>query len=58
MKPLFQQIWQGDSVEHCQRFKAGSVNCIVTDPPFRSQQPVQHGRYCFWQGVREEDCQR
>lgn len=48
-KPLFQQIWQGDSVEHCQRFKPGSVNCIVTDPPFgvdnQSNQAVtEHGK--------------
>ncbi|ATW61141.1 DNA methylase [Gordonia phage Harambe] len=28
------QIWQGDSVELCQRFKEGSVDCIITDPPF------------------------
>lgn len=33
-KPLFQQIWQGDSVEHCARFREGSVDCIITDPPF------------------------
>jgi len=24
----------GDSVELCARFKAGRVNCIITDPPF------------------------
>ena len=33
-KPLFHQIWHGDSVEHCARFKPGSVDCIITDPPF------------------------
>jgi adenine-specific DNA-methyltransferase len=31
---LVQQIWHGDSVELCERFKPGRVNCIVTDPPF------------------------
>lgn len=33
-KPLFHYIWHGDSVELCQRFKAGSVDCVITDPPF------------------------
>ncbi len=33
-KPLFQQLWQGDSIELCQRFKSGSVDCVITDPPF------------------------
>lgn len=33
-KPLFQQLWHGDSVELCERFKPGSVDCIITDPPF------------------------
>jgi adenine-specific DNA-methyltransferase len=33
-KPLFQQIWNGDSIELCQRFKPGSVDCVITDPPF------------------------
>jgi len=28
------QIWHGDSIELCQKFKPGSVNCIITDPPF------------------------
>ncbi|AVD99556.1 DNA methylase [Gordonia phage Butterball] len=28
------QIWHGDSVEMCQRFKEESVDCIITDPPF------------------------
>jgi adenine-specific DNA-methyltransferase len=34
VKPLFQQIWHGDSIELCERFKPGSVDCIITDPPF------------------------
>lgn len=34
MKPLFQQIWHGDSIELCNKFKPGSVDCIITDPPF------------------------
>lgn len=33
-KPLFQQIWHGDSTELCQKFKPGTVDCIITDPPF------------------------
>lgn len=33
-KPLFQQIWHGDSIDLCARFKPGSVDCIITDPPF------------------------
>lgn len=33
-KPLFQQIWLGDSIELCKKFKPGSVDCIITDPPF------------------------
>ena len=28
------QIWQGDSIELCQKFKPKSVDCIITDPPF------------------------
>lgn len=32
---VFHQIWQGDSIELCQRFQAKRrVNCIITDPPF------------------------
>jgi DNA modification methylase len=31
---LYHQIWHGDSIELCQRFKPGRVNCIITDPPF------------------------
>lgn len=34
MKPLFQQIWEGKSEILSQKFKAGSVDCIITDPPF------------------------
>jgi adenine-specific DNA-methyltransferase len=32
--PLVHQIWHGDSVELCQKFKPGRVDCIITDPPF------------------------
>ncbi|AMS03435.1 DNA methyltransferase [Gordonia phage Demosthenes] len=28
------EMWLGDSVELCQKFKPGRVNCIITDPPF------------------------
>lgn len=28
------QIWQGNSVQLCQKFKPGSIDCIITDPPF------------------------
>lgn len=31
---LVHQIWHGNSVELCQRFKPGRVDCIITDPPF------------------------
>lgn len=34
MSKVFQQIWQGDSRDLCQRFKPGRVDCIITDPPF------------------------
>jgi adenine-specific DNA-methyltransferase len=33
-KPLFQQIWHGDSRELVQRIKPGRVDCVITDPPF------------------------
>lgn len=33
-KPLIHQLWNGDSVELCERFKPGRVNCVITDPPF------------------------
>lgn len=33
-KPLFQQIWHGASEDLALRFKPGSVDCIITDPPF------------------------
>lgn len=31
---LVHQIWHGDSVELGQRFKAGRIDCVITDPPF------------------------
>ena len=31
---LYHQIWHGDSIELCEKFKPGRVNCIITDPPF------------------------
>lgn len=33
-RPLVHQIWHGDSIELCERFKPGRVDCIITDPPF------------------------
>lgn len=27
-------IWHGDSVEECAKFKVGRVDCVITDPPF------------------------
>lgn len=30
----YQDIWLGDSVELCQKFHAGRINCVITDPPF------------------------
>ncbi|HEY6022111.1 MAG TPA: site-specific DNA-methyltransferase [Candidatus Paceibacterota bacterium] len=30
----FQDIWLGNSIELCERFKEGRVQCIITDPPF------------------------
>lgn len=27
-------IWHGDSIEECAKFKYGRVNCVITDPPF------------------------
>jgi len=46
---LHHNIWLGDSVELCQRFKPGRVDCIITDPPFgvdnQSNQAVTaHGK--------------
>jgi adenine-specific DNA-methyltransferase len=29
-----QQIWHGDSIELCKKFKPDSVSCVITDPPF------------------------
>lgn len=34
MKPLVHQIWHGNSIELCQKFKPGKVDCVITDPPF------------------------
>jgi adenine-specific DNA-methyltransferase len=28
------EIWHGDSVELCEKFKPGKVNCVITDPPY------------------------
>jgi adenine-specific DNA-methyltransferase len=28
------EIWHGDSIELCARFKPGRVSCVITDPPF------------------------
>lgn len=33
-RKIFQQIWHGDSIEECKKFKDGRVDCIITDPPF------------------------
>lgn len=33
-KPLFHQFWHGDSIEMCEKFRPGSVDCVITDPPF------------------------
>lgn len=33
-RKLVHQIWLGDSVLECEKFKEGRVDCIVTDPPF------------------------
>lgn len=29
-----QDIWLGDSAVLCQKFHAGRINCVITDPPF------------------------
>lgn len=34
MAKLYHQIWHGDAVEMCRKFKPGRVDCIITDPPF------------------------
>lgn len=34
MTRLVHEIWHGDSIELCDRFKPGRVNCVITDPPF------------------------
>lgn len=31
---LIHDIWHGDSIELCEKFKPGRVDCIITDPPF------------------------
>lgn len=31
---VVQQIWHGDSIDLCAKFKPGRVNCVITDPPF------------------------
>jgi adenine-specific DNA-methyltransferase len=33
-RPLFHQIWHGDSSVLAKKFHSGSVDCIITDPPF------------------------
>jgi adenine-specific DNA-methyltransferase len=33
-KPLFHQFWQGDSIDLSSKFRPGSIDCIITDPPF------------------------
>jgi adenine-specific DNA-methyltransferase len=42
-------MWHGDSVEQCARFKPGSVDAIITDPPFgvdnlSNQAVTEHGK--------------
>lgn len=32
--PDIHEIWHGDSIELCKRFKPGRVHCVITDPPF------------------------
>ena len=32
--PEIWDIWHGDSIELCKRFKPGRVDCVITDPPF------------------------
>lgn len=34
MGKLIHDVWLGDSVDLCQRFKEGRVDCVITDPPF------------------------
>jgi adenine-specific DNA-methyltransferase len=34
--PLVHQLWNGRSEELCHKFKPGRVNCVITDPPFGS----------------------
>lgn len=35
MTKLIHDIWHGDSIELCEKFKPGRVDCVITDPPFR-----------------------
>lgn len=34
MTDLVHQIWHGDSIELCRKFKPGRIQSIITDPPF------------------------
>lgn len=34
MPRLVHDIWLGDSIELCDKFKPGRVDCVITDPPF------------------------
>lgn len=34
MSKLYHQIWHGDTVELCRKFKPGRIDCVITDPPF------------------------
>lgn len=34
MSKLYHQIWHGDARELSEKFKAGRIDCIITDPPF------------------------
>lgn len=34
------QMWHGDSIELCKKFKPGRVNAVITDPPFRRGQLI------------------
>jgi len=46
---LVHDIWHGDSIQLCERFKPGRIDCVITDPPFgvdnQSNQAVTaHGK--------------
>lgn len=54
------QIWHGDSVELCQKFKPGSVNCVITDPPFgvdnlSKSSVTEHGKSYARKIANDED---